>query len=275
MDDLQIMESPWSGDILINRINKTENTWPDELPINDTEHTWPGELMIQNRTITPYELGYLAFLRRDLVSPDGMVIYNFSAAQSLLNNETFLEYFLTSLPRMPTFNKMSMIKTVVLSLMFLVALVGNSATLVQMYRMRRRKSTINLLILHLAIADLIVTFFAIVSDAIWTSTVQWFGGNFMCKLIKFLQVFGLYLSTYIIVIISLDRCLAILDPMSRNKAPRRVRVMVVGAWVASALFSTPQVSDLTSHCSLASLSALQQMSLEMSPVCISETPQTT
>jgi gonadotropin-releasing hormone receptor len=142
---------------------------------------------------------------------------------------------------MPTFTQMSLVKTVVLSLMFVISLIGNTATLIQMYRMRRRKSTIYTLILHLATADLVVTFFCFVTEAVWSSTIQWYAGNVACKLVKFLQVFGLYLSTYIIVIISIDRCFAILDPMSRNKAPRRVRTMIAGAWLLSALFSLPQV----------------------------------
>ena len=145
---------------------------------------------------------------------------------------------------MPVFNQMSMIKTVVLSVMFFVSLVGNTTTLLQMYRKRRKRSTINTLLIHLSTADLIVTFFCNVSDAVWASTVQWYAGNAMCKLVKFTQVFGLTLSTYIIVIISIDRCLAILDPMSRNKAPQRVRTMIVVAWMLSFVFSVPQVGGL-------------------------------
>ncbi len=145
-------------------------------------------------------------------------------------------------PEMPEFNDMSLIKTIVLSAMFVVSLVGNTATVIQMFRMRRRRSTINTLILHLAVADLVVTFFCNVTDAVWASTVQWLAGNFMCKSVKFLQVFGLYLSTYIIVIISIDRCYAILDPMSRNSAPKRVRLLIGLAWLFSVLFSVPQVS---------------------------------
>ena len=57
-----------------------------------------------------------------------------------------------------------------------------------------------------------------------------------------LQVFALYLSTYITIAISLDRCVAILDPMRRQGATQRVRIMMVLAWGCSALFSIPQVS---------------------------------
>jgi len=88
----------------------------------------------------------------------------------------------------PRATQLSVMQTAVLSVMFVVALVGNSATLARMYRMRRRRSTINLLITHLATADLVVTFFCNVTEAVWTSTVQWLAGNAACKIIKFLQV---------------------------------------------------------------------------------------
>jgi len=88
----------------------------------------------------------------------------------------------------PRFDEMSLVKTVVLLVMFVVALAGNTATLVRMFHMRRRRSTINLLITHLATADLIVTFFCNVTDAVWTSTVQWYAGNAVCKILKYLQV---------------------------------------------------------------------------------------
>jgi len=88
----------------------------------------------------------------------------------------------------PRATQLSVVQTAVLSVMFVVAFVGNSATLARMYRMRRRRSTINLLITHLATADLVVTFFCNVTEAVWMSTVQWLAGNAACKLIKYLQV---------------------------------------------------------------------------------------
>lgn len=143
----------------------------------------------------------------------------------------------------PRFTEISLIKTVILAVIFTISLLGNSLTIVQMYRMRKRKSTINTLILHLATADLIVTFFCILTETIWGCTIQWLGGNFLCKIVKYIQVFGLYLSTYVVVIVALDRCCAILDPLGRSKAPTRVRVMIIVAWCLSALFSIPQVKN--------------------------------
>lgn len=146
----------------------------------------------------------------------------------------------------PRFNEISIIKTIILSIMFVVSLTGNTLTLVQIgCRNRRsglRRSTIHQLIVHLSIADLIVTFFCNVTDAVWASTVQWYGGTWTCKVIKYVQLFGLYLSTYIIVVIGLDRCFAIMDPLGRGHSKFRVRIMTITAYVLSALFSLPQVT---------------------------------
>ncbi|XP_067664441.1 gonadotropin-releasing hormone receptor-like isoform X1 [Haliotis asinina] len=155
-------------------------------------------------------------------------------------SDNITQLIMTTVGTPPTFDDVSMTKTIVFGAMFVMSLVGNVATLIQMYRMRRRKSTINTLIVNLAIADLFVTFFCIAGEAVWAATVQWYAGNVMCKFVKYMQVFGLYLSTYITVAIGLDRCVAILDPMRRNGATVRVRVMILLAWMFSALFSVPQ-----------------------------------
>lgn len=88
----------------------------------------------------------------------------------------------------PHFDDASLTKIIVLSIMFVVSLIGNVATLIQMRRLRRRKSTINTLIVNLAVADLLVTFFCIAGDAVWVATVQWLAGNIICKVFKFMQV---------------------------------------------------------------------------------------
>ena len=156
---------------------------------------------------------------------------------------TFKDGNLT-LQDMPVFDEAKMIKVLVLGTLFFVSLFGNLATLIQMYKMRKRRSTINTLIINLATADLLVTFFCMGADAVWAATVQWYAGEFMCRFVKFAQVFANNLSTYVTVVISLDRCCVILYPMSRNKAPKRVRSMIICSWCLGALFSIPQVSNI-------------------------------
>lgn len=166
------------------------------------------------------------------------MFYNFSGV--LVDNVTS-GITTQTLGNPPVFNEAFMTRTIILGLMFIMALIGNTATIIQMYRMRKRRSTINTLIVNLAVADLLITFFIMGVDAVWASTVQWLAGNAMCKLVKFCTATGLLASAYITVVISLDRCCVIMDPISRHKAPKRVRIMIVISWIASALFSLPQI----------------------------------
>ncbi|KAH3839112.1 gonadotropin-releasing hormone receptor-like [Dreissena polymorpha] len=142
---------------------------------------------------------------------------------------------------LPVFDEITLVNLLVRGTLFFLSLFGNISTLAQMYRMRRRKSTINTLIINLATADLLVTFFCMGAEAIWAATVQWYAGDFMCKIVKFMQIFAINLSTYITVVISLDRCFVIMDPISRHKAPRRVKIMIIVSWGLCAVFSIPQI----------------------------------
>ncbi|KAG0411851.1 hypothetical protein HPB47_011032 [Ixodes persulcatus] len=141
----------------------------------------------------------------------------------------------------PVFQPSSLIRVVILVLIGVLSLVGNCATLVSIWRTRlRARSTVYLLLAHLSVADLLVTFFCVLAEAAWTWTVQWTAGNGACKAVKFLQMFSLYLSTFILVVIAFDRFAAIRFPMRRASARRTVVRMVFGVWALSAMLSLPQ-----------------------------------
>lgn len=187
-----------------------------------------------------------------------------------MNSTAHLVYNMTgmTLSQAPRFTNITFVKIGVLSIMFVVSLSANSAILLCIGGRRQRRrlgargagggrgatsaagaggqfsaSSIDMLIGNLAASDLIVTFFCNVTDVVWELTVQWYAGNVACKLVKYVQLFGLYLSTYIVVVIAVDRCSAVLDPLSqRTTARRRTRILVAISWLLSAIFSLPQVS---------------------------------
>ncbi|CAL1289484.1 unnamed protein product [Larinioides sclopetarius] len=168
--------------------------------------------------------------------------------------ETYLdEYFLNDtndtyngtlvfpdLPYYLTFNEDSVREVVLYSLMFVLAATGNIPVFVTLLRNRHRKSRVNLMILHLAIADLIVTFVMIPLEIAWRITVQWVAGNAACKILLYMRAFGPYLSSTVLVCISLDRYFAILYPLKVNDAQRRGKIMLGLAWTTSILCSIPQ-----------------------------------
>lgn len=80
----------------------------------------------------------------------------------------------------------------------------------------------------------------------WRITVQWIAGNFACKAFLFLRAFGLYLSSNVLVCVSLDRYFAVLHPLRVTDARRRGKVMLAYAWGVSLIYAVPQVNVLQS-----------------------------
>lgn len=124
------------------------------------------------------------------------------------------------------------VKVIVLSVMGFFSLAGNVATIwnIQKNRASRRAlrhscSAIYALILHLSVADILVTFFCIIGEALWSFTVQWIAGELICKLVKILQMFALYLSTNVLVLIGIDRWVAVKYPM-KSKSLNTSRFLV-------------------------------------------------
>ncbi|KAF8792205.1 Gonadotropin-releasing hormone receptor like protein [Argiope bruennichi] len=141
----------------------------------------------------------------------------------------------------PIFHTHTLVKGIVLLNLGILACVGNVATLTSILRRgRQHSSTVYLLLVHLSVSDLFVTTFCIIGEGFWTLSVEWYGGDILCKIFKFLQMFSLYLSTFVLVVIGFDRLCAVKFPMRRIKARMQVHRAVTGAWVLSAVLSAPQ-----------------------------------
>lgn len=143
-----------------------------------------------------------------------------------------------------TFTHESRVEAIVYGILFLLAAAGNVPVLINLIRNRHRKSRIQTMILHLAIADLIVTFIMIPLEVAWRITVEWIAGDVACRIMLFLRAFGPYLSSMVLVCISLDRYSAIVHPLRVNDAQRRAKIMLCFAWAISFVCSVPQVSRL-------------------------------
>ena len=130
-----------------------------------------------------------------------------------------LDYAL-SLPGEMTFDSDNLVSVIAYSVLFAISAVGNLTVFITLFRNRRRhqKSRVNLFIMHLCLADLIVTFIMLPMETAWHVTVGWLAGDAACRILMFFRTFGFYLSSFILVTISLDRYFAILKPLSLNDA---------------------------------------------------------
>ncbi|CAK1542074.1 unnamed protein product [Leptosia nina] len=128
----------------------------------------------------------------------------------------------------------------VYSVLFVIGAAGNIAVFIALIRSRRRKSRVNLLMTHLVVADLMVTFIVIPLEIGWRTTNAWLAGNWACKFFLVLRAFGLYLSSNVLVCISLDRFFAVLYPLRLAVARKRSKTMLSVAWAVAFLCSAPQ-----------------------------------
>lgn len=172
-------------------------------------------------------------------------IIQMSFENQTLSNDNYVEHA-------PKLTRAALIRVYVLVTLGIISLVGNIAILfhISKTRTKRRKSrhsfasAIFMLILHLSIADLLVTIFCIFGEAAWSYTVEWIAGEMACKLVKMLQMFALYLSTYVLVLIGIDRWVAVKYPMKSLNMAKRCHRLLIFSYILSLIMSLPQVSVL-------------------------------
>lgn len=147
----------------------------------------------------------------------------------------------SNLPQEMRFNEGHVVAIVTYSVLMVISAVGNITVLTIILKRRRKAGTrIHAMLMHLAIADLLVTFLMMPLEITWAWTVQWVLGDPLCRIMSFFRIFGLYLSSFILICISVDRYLAVLQPMRLYQMDRRGKLMIAVAWIASVVCSLPQ-----------------------------------
>lgn len=141
------------------------------------------------------------------------------------------------------FNDGHRVSIVAYSILMLLSAVGNFTVLSILVRRRRgaRSTNINTMLIHLAIADLLVTFLLMPCEIAWSATVMWWAGDAWCRVTAFFRTFGLFQSSFVLVCISIDRYFAVLKPMNLSDVDRRGKIMLSCAWIGSVLCSLPQM----------------------------------
>lgn len=129
----------------------------------------------------------------------------------------------------------------VLSITFVVAVIGNVSVLLAMHNTKKKMSRMHLFIKHLSLADLVVAFFQVLPQLCWEITFRFYGPDFLCRIVKHLQVMGMFASTYMMVMMTLDRYIAICHPLKTlQQSTKRSYIMILSTWVCSLVLSTPQ-----------------------------------
>ncbi|ESO98278.1 hypothetical protein LOTGIDRAFT_95081, partial [Lottia gigantea] len=121
----------------------------------------------------------------------------------------------------------------------LAGLTGNIIVCVVICRSRALKSTRNWYLFNLAISDISACVLCVPFMLVRLTLKNWQLGLFMCKLVPTLQTTYVFVSTFTILCIAIDRHQAIVCSSSRNNQKRRTKYILPAIWIISISFALP------------------------------------
>lgn len=141
----------------------------------------------------------------------------------------------------PRDERLAQVEIALLAIILVSAGILNFGLLLGLWKRRKQLSRMRVFVFHLCVADLVVTFFQVCPQLIWDITDRFIGPDILCRAVKYLQVVGMFASTYMIVVMTVDRYQAICKPMVTFQKPRaRWNGPVCAAWCVSFIGSLPQ-----------------------------------
>lgn len=141
---------------------------------------------------------------------------------------------------MPLAKSLNFMSLIVYSLAFVLGVVGNGIVIwVTGFKMKRTVNTV--WFLNLAVADFLFTAFLPLSVAYTAMGFHWPFGQFMCKFNSTLSFLNMFASVYILVVISVDRCVSVVRPIwaQNHRNVSRASAVSFGVWLFALVLSSP------------------------------------
>ncbi|XP_058503028.1 chemerin-like receptor 1 [Solea solea] len=148
-----------------------------------------------------------------------------------LNDDDHLARLRVSLHNMTIF---------IYSLAFVLGVVGNGVV-IWMTGFKVKKTVNTVWFLNLAVADFLFTAFLPVGVTYLALNFHWPFGKFMCKLYAIISSLNMFASVYILVVISVDRCVSMVWPVwaQNHRNVRNASYVCLGAWTLALSLSAP------------------------------------
>ncbi|KAM4688698.1 C-C chemokine receptor type 5-like [Discoglossus pictus] len=123
-------------------------------------------------------------------------------------------------------------------LVFVVGFIGNSLVVLILIKYKKLRNMTDIYLLNLAISDLLFVF----SLPFWAYSIvyDWVFGNALCKLLSGLYLIGFYGGSFFIILLTLDRYLAIVHAIYSMKA----RTIKFGVITSSVLWGIAVFASL-------------------------------
>lgn len=124
-------------------------------------------------------------------------------------------------------------------ILFLISLFGNSIVMYVILKNRRMYTVTNFFIANMAISDLFLTVFNVPFNIARNLMHEWPFGNLLCHLVNFSLMVSVYVSTFTLTSIALDRQRVLLYPLRPRMGKFMGLVVLAAIWLIAICFSLP------------------------------------
>ncbi|XP_068590256.1 trace amine-associated receptor 13c-like [Cebidichthys violaceus] len=140
-------------------------------------------------------------------------------------------------------HSVSMLTYILLSSISLLTVTLNLLVIISISHFKQLHTPTNLLLLSLAVSDFFVGFLMFFQTVLIDGC--WFFGDIMCMLYQYLGYIITAASVGTMVLISVDRYVAICDPLhySNKVTQKRIQICVCLCWICSAFLQTLMMKD--------------------------------
>lgn len=140
----------------------------------------------------------------------------------------------------------SIVVPILFGIIVIVGLFGNTLVVIVVACNPQMRSTTNVLIINLAIADLLFIMFCVPFTAFDYALPYWPFGDIWCRVVQYLVIVCAYASIYTLVLMSFDRFLAVVHPIP-SMSIRTVRNALLAIAILWAVIVLACIPALESH----------------------------
>lgn len=170
--------------------------------------------------------------------PLGMVYDNVSVLGAAINNVYIQKDFVA----------FSVTMAVMYLAVCIVGLAGNSLVIITILKLDKMSSATTVYIFNLALADGLFMV-GLPFIAIQNFQDQWIFGDAVCKLVMVLDGINQFTSVFCLTVMSVDRYMALVDPMrfARWRTPRRAKIIAALMWFISLFPVLPMAINFSAN----------------------------
>ncbi|KAI6176083.1 Tachykinin-like peptides receptor 86C [Aphelenchoides bicaudatus] len=124
-------------------------------------------------------------------------------------------------------------------ILILFSLCGNSTVIWIILKHERMRTKTNFYLLNLAISDISITLLNTSFSFIYNLYYNWVFPDFYCKFNNIMAITPICASVFTMIIMSIDRYVAIVYPLKRRPGKRATIAIIVVVWILAFIFGAP------------------------------------